>query len=34
MFDTHERILQKLAETGLNEFSVGMVKEAMGQGRK
>lgn len=29
MFDTHERILQKLAETGQKEFSAGMIKEAM-----
>ena len=29
MFETHERILLKLAETGLKEFSVETVKEAM-----
>lgn len=28
-FATHERILQKLAETGRTEFSAGMIKEAM-----
>lgn len=28
-FDTHERILQKLAETGSTEFSTDMIKEAM-----
>ncbi len=31
MFDTHERILQKLAETGQKQFSAEMVKEAMGK---
>lgn len=29
MFDTHERILQRLHDTGLKEFSVETVKEAM-----
>jgi len=28
-FAIHERILQKLAETGQKEFSAGMIKEAM-----
>lgn len=31
MFDTHERILQRLHDTGLKEFSVETVKEAMGK---
>ncbi len=31
MFDTHERILLKLAETGQKQFSAEMVKEAMGK---
>lgn len=29
MFDTHERILQKLAESGQKEFTAAMVREAM-----
>ena len=29
MFDTHERILQRLHDTGMKEFSVETVKEAM-----
>lgn len=29
MYDPHERILQKLAETGQKEFSTEMIKEAM-----
>ena len=31
MFETHERILQKLAETGHKEFSADMIKEAIGK---
>lgn len=29
MFDTHERILQKLAESGQKEFTAAMVRQAM-----
>lgn len=29
MYDTNERILEKLAETGQEAFSAGMVKKAM-----
>ncbi len=31
MFDTHERILQKLAATGRTEFSAEMIKQAIGK---